>query len=153
MQPPPKETNRNEAPGNTSKPRVPVTTSVSPSLRPRSFEKWKVEPLTPNQKERLFEEFLQWQRRTTDQGVLAMADDTGEALAPLPLETKAMPSPGPRSLQKLNVGSLTPTQKGRLFDEFLEWQKRTTIQGILAAVDNTNERYAMNAGGALDLAP
>ena len=73
---PPKEANRNEALGNTSKARLPRATSVSP--RPRSSEKLNVGPLTPAQKERLFEEFLQWQKRTTIQGIFAMADETNE---------------------------------------------------------------------------
>jgi hypothetical protein len=73
---PPKEANRNEAPGNTSKARLPLATSVSP--RPRSSEKLNVGPLSPAQKERLFEEFLQWQKRTTIQGIIAMADDMNE---------------------------------------------------------------------------
>jgi hypothetical protein len=73
---PPKEANRNEASGNTSKTRLPLATSVSP--RPRSSEKLNVGPLSPAQKERLFEEFLQWQKRTTIQGIIAMADDMNE---------------------------------------------------------------------------
>jgi hypothetical protein len=76
QQMPPKEANRNEAGGNTSKARLPLATSVSP--RPRRSEKLNVGPLTPAQKERLFEEFLQWQKRATIQEIFAMADDTDE---------------------------------------------------------------------------
>jgi hypothetical protein len=106
-------------------------------------------PLTPAQRERLFEEFLQWQKRTTIQGIFAMTDDTNEALgntsnARLPLATSVSPSLRPRSSEKFNEGPLTSTQKKRLFEGFLQWQKRTTLQGIFAMTDDTNERYAID---------
>jgi hypothetical protein len=146
---PPKEANRNEALGNTPKARLPLPTSVSPSPRPRSSEKLNVGPLTPAQKERLFEEFLQWQKRTTIQGILARADDTNEAVgntsnARLPLATSVSPSLRPRSSEKFNLGLLTTAQKERLFEEFSQWQKTTTLQGILAMTDDTKERYAID---------
>jgi hypothetical protein len=149
QQTPPKEANRNEALGNASKARLPLAASVSPSPRPRSSEKLNLRPLTPAQRERLFEEFLQWQKRTTIQGIFAMTDDTNEALgntsnARLPLATSVSPSLRPRSSEKFNEGPLTSTQKKRLFEGFLQWQKRTTLQGIFAMTDDTNERYAID---------
>jgi hypothetical protein len=147
MQPlPPKAANRNEPLGNNSKPRPPPATSASPS--PHSSEKSNVGPFTPAQKERLFEEFLRWQKRTAIQEMLATADDTSEAQggtlrASLPLATSASPSPRPRGSEKSNAGLPSPAQKERLFEGFLQWQKRTTIQGILAMTDDTNGRYAL----------
>jgi hypothetical protein len=147
-QAPPKETNRNEPLGNTSKPRPPLATSAPPSPRSRSPEKSNVGPFTPAQKERLFEQFLQWQKRTAVQEMLAMADGTNEPLgatsrASLPLATSASPVPRPRGSEKSKTGLPSPAQTERLFEGFLQWQKTTTIQGILAATDDTNERYAV----------
>jgi hypothetical protein len=92
---------------------------------------------------------LQWKKRTTIHVTIAITDDTNEALgntsnARLPLATSVSPSLRPRSSEKFNEGPLTPTQKKRLFEGFLQWQKRTTLQGIFAMTDDTNERYAID---------
>jgi len=82
MQPAPsKAANRNELLGTISKPRPPLATSASPSPHPRGSEKSNAGPFSPAQKERLFEQFLQWQKRTAIQEMLATADDTNERYA------------------------------------------------------------------------